>query len=96
VSRKLPELLNHVVIGNDRVVVERDGKVVAAIVSASAYELLVQMEARREALFDALDATQAAFADVPPEEVEREIDKALKRIRKETRASRVRRLKTPA
>jgi hypothetical protein len=44
------------------------------------------MDAEREERFKALDATRDAFRDVPPEELEREVEKALAEVREENRA----------
>ena len=41
------------------------------------------MEEQRERDFAALDRTRAAFADVPDEELEREVDKAVSEVRTE-------------
>jgi prevent-host-death family protein len=69
-----------------RVIVEKSGVPVAAIISADDLEQMRRMEAEREERFKALDATRAAFQDVPPAQLEREVEKALAEVRAEGRA----------
>ncbi len=82
------EILNGVFRGRTRVVVEKSGIPVAAVISARDLERLTQMEAQREEHFRALDGLREAFKDVPPEEIEREVAKAVAEVRKEPRQER--------
>jgi prevent-host-death family protein len=80
------QVLDKVYRKEARVLVERNGVPVAAIVSTDDWEQMQRMDAEREERFKALDATRAAFKDVPPEELEREVEKALAEVRAEDRA----------
>lgn len=79
-------LVDEVVRGRRRVLMERDGVPVAAIVSTQDLERLRQLDAQRERDLAILDASQAAFNEVPEDELEREIAKALAELRAENRA----------
>jgi prevent-host-death family protein len=70
-------LLDRVFKREARVIVEKSGIPVAAIISIQEYEFFLDMKARREERFKILDEMRAAFADVPPEEIEREVAKAI-------------------
>jgi prevent-host-death family protein len=67
------------------VVVEKSGIPVAAIVSAEDLTWLQELDARRDELFRVIDETQAAFADVPEEELGQEIRKTIANVRAENR-----------
>jgi prevent-host-death family protein len=79
------QLLNQVFRGNTRVLVEKSGIPVAGIISAQDLERFNQLERQREERFKVLDETRAAFKDVPDEELEQEVAKALNAVRKERR-----------
>lgn len=70
------DLLNKVAYGGDRVLVERHGKPLAAIVSAEDLELLEKLEDQLD-LLDALNALEEAEAKgekpIPWEDVKREL-----------------------
>jgi prevent-host-death family protein len=84
-------LLNSVFRRKIRVIVEKSGVPVAAIVSAQDLERWQRLEADRDRRFRALDESQAAFRGLPDDEVEREVDRALAEVREENR----RRVKRP-
>lgn len=71
-----------------RVVLEDAGNPVAVLVSTEDFARLQRYDAEREADFAVIDRMGAAFADVPPEEIEREVAKALAEVRAEMRAER--------
>jgi len=79
------QLLNDVFRGQRRVIVEKSGIPVAAIVSARDLERWQRLDAERAARFRALDESQAAFRGVPDDEIAREIDRALSEVRAENR-----------
>src|ERR687884_547776 len=81
--QKWSQLLDQVSHSKTRVVVEKSGIPVAAIISAKDLEWFQWLEARRAERFNVLDEIGAAFKDVPPEEIEREVAKALEEVRKE-------------
>jgi prevent-host-death family protein len=82
------ETINQVARRKARVVVEKAGIPVAAIISADDWNRWRRYEAQREADFAVLDRIGAAVADVPDEELEREITKAVAEVRAEMRAER--------
>ncbi|MBI4310880.1 MAG: type II toxin-antitoxin system Phd/YefM family antitoxin [Chloroflexi bacterium] len=86
--RQWDALLDQVSKEKARVLVEKDGVPVAAIVSPEDLERLVEYERRREEGFKVLHEISAAFKDVPREEIEREVDKAVAQVREEMRRER--------
>jgi prevent-host-death family protein len=83
--QQFSQLLNEVFRGESRVVVEKSGIPVAAIISAEDFKRLARLEAERNKDFAILDEMRDAFKDVPAEEIEREVAKALSEVRKEKR-----------
>ena len=81
-------VLNRVFRKEARVVVEKSGIPVAAIVSADDLKRLDELDRARAARFTVIDEMRAAFTDVAPEEIEREADWALTEVRAEQRAER--------
>ena len=71
-----------------RVLVEKDGVPVAAIVSTEDLERLNQLDADWDQGFEILDEIGTAFSQRDPEEIERETAKALSEVRSEMRAER--------
>jgi prevent-host-death family protein len=86
--QQFSQLLNEVFRGENRVVVEKSGIPVAAIISASDFKRLARLEAERNKDFAILDELREAFKDVPPEEIEREVSRAISQIREENRTKR--------
>jgi len=80
------QLLNQVFRGNTRVLVEKSGIPVAGIISAEDLKRLTEMEAQRERDFSILDEIGEAFKDVPAEEIEREVSRALREARAKARS----------
>lgn len=85
-------MVNSVARGEARVVVEKSGLPVAAIISVEAYRRLTQIEQERDAvrarLYEAFGRFSDAFDDVSDEELERELAKAHADARAELRAQR--------
>jgi prevent-host-death family protein len=79
------QLLNRVFHGQARVVVEQSGIPVAAIISADDLERFTCLEQQRAEHFKALDRIRDAFRDVPDDELEREVQKAVEQARLEER-----------
>ncbi|MHA6821477.1 type II toxin-antitoxin system prevent-host-death family antitoxin [Ralstonia pseudosolanacearum] len=78
--RNLGEMLNQVQYRNDSIVINKDGKPVAALVDAELFARIRRMRQR----FDALSERIAkAYADVPVEEGLAEIDAAVTAERKQ-------------
>ena len=76
-------VINQVFRRETRVIVEKSGIPVAAIVSAADFERLTQLEARRQRDFSILDEIGEAFKDVPEEELEGEVNRAILAARKQ-------------
>src|ERR1700730_9075131 len=81
------QVINAVFRRQKRVVLEKAGLPVAALVSTEDLERLRRYDAEREADFAVLARIVAAFADVPAEEIDREVAKALADVRAERRAA---------
>ena len=80
------ELLNRVFKGETRLIVEKSGIPVAAVISAADFEWFRRIEARYQQRSKLLEETRAAFADVSDEEFETELARALAEVRAEQRA----------
>ena len=78
------KILNKVFREEIRIVVEKSGIPVAAIISAEDLKRLDQLEKERSDYFRILDEVKAAFRDVPEAEIENETDQALTRVRQAT------------
>jgi len=77
--QNLGEMLNQVQYRNDSIVINKDGKPVAALVDAELFARIRRMRER----FDVLSSRVAeAYADVPAEEGLAEIDAAVARERR--------------
>jgi uncharacterized protein YjiS (DUF1127 family) len=81
------DTLARVATGEAHALLERDGRTLAALISAADYRLFVEWDERwRTAVAELQSLQQAfveAFADVSPEEIEAEIAKAIKEVRTE-------------
>lgn len=81
-------LLNRIFREQTRVVVEKSGIPVAALVSTHDLERLIRLDREQAERFTFLDAMRLPFRDVPADEIEREVDSALAEVRAEMRAER--------
>ena len=79
------QLLNKVFRSKTRVVVEKSGIPVAAVISAEDLQRFTQMEEQRARRFKVLDRIGEAFKDVPEKEIDREVKKAISQVRSEKR-----------
>jgi prevent-host-death family protein len=79
--QQLPTILKRVFHREARVLVEKSGIPVAAIVSVNDLAKLEQLDKQREKDFAIVDEIREAFKDVPLEEIERETDRALAAVR---------------
>lgn len=77
VRGQLNTLVNRVYRKETRVLVEKSGIPVAAIVSTDDLKRLDQLDAERTDRFSVIDKMRQAFAGVPDEEIERETDRIL-------------------
>jgi prevent-host-death family protein len=85
VKTQLNSLVNRVYRKEARVLVEKSGIPVAALVSTADLARLDRLDQERAERFTVLDEMRAAFTDVPPEETERETDRITAEIRAESR-----------
>jgi prevent-host-death family protein len=83
--QQFSQLLNEVFRGETRVIVEKSGIPVAAIVSAEDLKQISHVEEERRRDFAILDIMREAFKDVPTEEIECEVARALREVREENR-----------
>jgi prevent-host-death family protein len=89
--QEFSQLLNKVFRRETRVVVEKHGIPVAAIISAQDLERFDQLEAERQARFTVLDEIQARNRDQDPDEVERDVAEEIATMRAERREQQARR-----
>ncbi len=89
--QNLGEMLNQVQYRHDSVVINKDGKPVAALVDARLFERIRRMQGRFDALCQRIEA---GFANVPEAEGFAEIEAAIAAERTQTRVS-ARKLKKP-
>jgi prevent-host-death family protein len=82
------QLINKVFQGESRIIIEKSGIPVVAIISATDLERLTQLEAKHKERFKPLEETWKAFKDVPPEEIEREVARAIAEVRQKRRHER--------
>lgn len=87
VRQQWSETLNKVFQKKARILVEKSGIPVAAVISVDDLERFKRLEEARAERFKALDAMRDAFKDVPAEEIEREVQKAVDEARAEIQAS---------
>lgn len=80
VRRKFGELLEEVYYRGDKVVVERRGRPMAALVPIDLYE---KWQAQREQFFQLIDAVRERNADIDPAVLEQEIEAAIRARREE-------------
>jgi PHD/YefM family antitoxin component YafN of YafNO toxin-antitoxin module len=88
VSGRWRDLLDRVVGEKQRLIVEERGRAVAAIIPVQELDRLRYLEAERRRAFEPLEKTRAKFADVPPEEIEREVARAIAEVRRANRRRR--------
>ncbi|MFN8662815.1 MAG: type II toxin-antitoxin system prevent-host-death family antitoxin [Thermomicrobiales bacterium] len=88
VQSHLMSLVHDVAQKQSRVLVEEGGAPVAALVSLADYRQLTRLDEQRAEDLRVVSEIQELFSDVPPEELEREIDLAVAEVRAEMRAER--------
>ena len=82
--QNLGEMLNQVQYRHDSVIINKDGKPVAALVDARLFERIRRMQGRFDALCQRIEA---GFANVPEAEGFAEIEAAIALEREQVRAS---------
>lgn len=85
--QNLGEMLNQVQYRRDSVVINKDGKPVAALVDARLFERIRRMQARFESLCERLES---GFAAIDQAEGMAEIDKAIRQDRAQQKKSKAR------
>lgn len=88
VRAELNTLVNQVYRHETRVVVEKSGIPVAALVSTEDLRRLDRLDAQDREAREVLAAMRAPFRGVSPEEIERETERAIAEVRAERRAER--------
>ncbi len=81
VRQQLDKLLDQTQSGGDSILIERNGKAAAALVPVEVYEKA--MEGRRRFADAVADFRKHVRQDVPPEELERIIDREVEIVRAE-------------
>lgn len=76
-------VLNQVFRRETRVLVEKSGIPVAAIISAADLERLTRIDDQRKRDFAIIDDIREAFRDVKTEDIEREVARAIREVREE-------------
>jgi prevent-host-death family protein len=84
--QQFSELLNQVFKGETRVLVEKSGIPVAAIVSASDLNKLQQLESQQSERFKLLKRLRAGFADLSEEQIQREVTEIIEKQRQQERS----------
>jgi prevent-host-death family protein len=82
--QNLGEMINQVQYRNDSIVINKDGRPVAALIDARLFGRIRKMQQRFDALTTRL---AAAYADVPVDEGLKEIEEAAALVRAESRKS---------
>lgn len=77
----LSEIVNQVARHETRVLVEKSGVPVVGIVPADDLRRLTEMDAARDERAEAMREISRAFADVPLDELEAQVTRALRRVR---------------
>ena len=80
------ELLNQVFKGETRVLVEKSGIPVAAIVSATDLNKLQQLESQQSQRFKLLERLRAGFADLSEEQIQRAVTEIIEKQRQQERS----------
>lgn len=83
--QQFSQVVNQVFKREARVIVEKSGLPVAAIISAQDLEQLRRLEAERDREFAILDEIGEAFRDVPAEEVQKQVNQGVLAARKQLR-----------
>ena len=85
VKNSLSSVVNEVYRERTRVLVEKSGIPVAAIISVDDLEWFFRLDREREERFKVIDRMREAFKDVPAEEIERETERSVAEARERLR-----------
>ncbi len=86
--QQLSRLVNRVARRETRILLEKSGVPVAALVSADDLRRLEELEARRQEQIKAFARISETFADLPDDELEHQVERAVAEARAELRAER--------
>ncbi len=86
VRQQWSQLLNQVFIKQTRIIVEKSGIPVVAVISAEELKRFTKLDEQRKADFKVLDNMREAFKGISAEKLEEEVNKALTEVRVENRA----------
>ena len=84
--QQFSQIVNRVARKESRVLIEKNGLPVAAIVTADDLRDLDELDMRRQEEFAAFTRISDAFSDVPIDELEREVKRVIAETRAEYRA----------
>lgn len=91
-KQRLSQVVDQVARGETRVIIEERGLPVAAIISAEEYQRFkaeeVDKTTRRARLEALVIRLSEAFSDVPEDELNRQVERAVQEVRSERRAER--------
>src|SRR3954465_2275788 len=85
VKNQLSSLVNDVYRSDTRILIEKSGIPVAAIISSNDLKRYAQLEREREERFAVVDRMREAFADVSSEEIEQEATRSVAATRERRR-----------
>jgi prevent-host-death family protein len=85
VKNQLSSLVNDVYRSGTRILIEKSGIPVAAIISSNDLKRYAQLEREREERFAVVDRMREAFADVSSEEIEQEATRSVAAARERRR-----------
>jgi prevent-host-death family protein len=88
VKTQLSRLVSEVNRQETRILIEKSGTPLAALISMEDLERLARLDEEDREAWDILEAMRAPFRGVPYEEIERETTKAIAEVRAEMRAER--------
>jgi len=86
-KQHLSQVVNRVAQGEAHVIIENSGLAVAAIISAEEYRRFMRLEAEQNARFEAMGRISDAFADVPLDELDAEVERAVANVRSKRQAA---------
>ena len=85
VRQNLGEILDRVNLRDDQYIIERKGQPLAAVVPVWQLE---KWQKEKELFFEMIDKIQQRNKDIPLSVIEKEVNEAVKSVRKNTRCSR--------
>ena len=88
VEGRLGSLASKISRDDTRILLEENGAPVAGIVPIEDMRRLARLDERDREAYEILEAMRAPFNDVPPEEMERQVERILAEIREEDRTAR--------